>query len=225
MSVSENGYRANDRSLIETRTIPGTERKASLRKGAPGDLLIHFAAWFDKNIESIDHDGQLDDWTYAERNVRGSNSVVSNHASGTAIDLNATKHPLGKRGTFTPGQARRIREQLKVYCGCIRWGGDFQRRADEMHFEINASPDTCATTLRNLTSGRPVQEPKPAKVTNHVTEGRRLIREGRASIRAGVAELRKAKTKDGKERPAVQTMADTYAAKEAAMSGVKGPTS
>lgn len=179
VATSQNGYVANDRSRIETITIPGTSRRIALRRGAPGQLLAHFAAWFDKNIESVDG-GQLDDWGYAERPIRGSRNTLSNHASGTAIDINAPRHPLGRRGTFTPGQASRIRAKLKEYDGAIRWGGDYKNRADEMHFEIMASPERCASILKRLNVEAETPKPKPP---NHVQEGRRLIREGLAELR------------------------------------------
>lgn len=149
MTRSQNGYIANSPVLIQTWTIPGTDRKVRLKRGAAGEVLTHFAAWFHTNIEPIDR-GQLDDWGYAERNVRGSDTVVSNHASGTALDLNATKHPLGKRGTFTRDQAAAIRAQLKNYDGCIRWGGDYQNRPDEMHFEINKPLAEVSVVARQL---------------------------------------------------------------------------
>ena len=66
--------------------------------------------------------------------IRGSTDSLSNHSSGTAIDLNAIKHPLGKRNTFTDKQEIIIRQIAAKY-GC-KWGGDW-KRADEMHFEID----------------------------------------------------------------------------------------
>jgi len=141
MAVSQNGYAANDISRTQSWKIPGTVRAVRLRKGSPGALLVHLAAWFDKNVEDIEA-GQLDDWGYAERPIRGG-VQLSNHASGTAMDLNAVKHPLGKRGTFTKAQTEKIRTHLKTYNGCIRWGGDYQNRPDEMHFEIDKSPEAC----------------------------------------------------------------------------------
>lgn len=156
MAVSQNGYAANDISRTQVWTIPGTVRNIRLRKGSPGALLVRFAAWFDKNVEDIEA-GQLDDWGYAERNIRGSDITLSNHASGTAMDLNASKHPLGVRGTFQPAQAEKIRAELKKYEGCIRWGGDYQNRPDEMHFEIVQDPATCDRVLAKL-STPPVEE-------------------------------------------------------------------
>jgi len=71
--------------------------------------------------------------------VRGSDTQVSNHASATAIDLNALKHPRGVRNTFSKGQVAAIRRILASYDGVIRWGGDYSTTVDDMHFEINAS--------------------------------------------------------------------------------------
>lgn len=146
---SQNGWTANDRSVIVTYTVPGTTTKLALRKGAAGYLQCHFWAWFDKNIESIDG-GQLDDWGYAERTVRGSSDVVSNHASGTASDGNALKHPMGKSNTFTAAQQKKIRAQLAKYEGCLRWGGDYQSRPDDMHIEVNKNATECARVARKL---------------------------------------------------------------------------
>jgi hypothetical protein len=69
--------------------------------------------------------------------VRGTTDKLSNHSSGTAIDLNATKHPLTYRDTFSPEDTIKCRALAAKY-GC-KWGGDW-KRADEMHFEINLNP-------------------------------------------------------------------------------------
>jgi hypothetical protein len=153
MPRSQNGYVANDITLTEVRVIPGTSRSIRLRKGSCGWMLRDFAAWFDKNIESIDNDGELDDWGYAERPIRGGEEL-SNHASGTAMDLNAPEHPLGVRGTFTPAQTEKIRARLRLYQGCIRWGGDYVNRADEMHFEIVQPQGTVAAVSDQIKADR-----------------------------------------------------------------------
>lgn len=147
MTLSQNGWSANDISQTANYTI-GNGRVVRLRRGDAGYLLKHFADWFDKNIEDIDQGA--DDWGYAERTIRGDATTVSNHASGTALDLNATKHPLGQRGTFTAAKAFKIRAQLKTYQGAIRWGGDYTNRADEMHFEINTNPATVGKVATNI---------------------------------------------------------------------------
>src|SRR5687767_14269420 len=95
MAASQNGWGANDRSVVSRRTIPGTEVGLTVRNGPAGDLLLEVASHFDRYVQDIDNArGALDDWGYAERPIRGARAL-SNHASGTAIDLNATKWPLG----------------------------------------------------------------------------------------------------------------------------------
>jgi hypothetical protein len=132
---SSNGWPASkDPAVIGIKSfkVPGTDLKIRCaKKAAP--LLIGLAAEFHETIEPIDK-GTLDDWGYAFRMIRGSTDSLSNHSSGTAIDLNATKHPLGKRNTFTDKQEIIIRQIAAKY-GC-KWGGDW-KRADEMHFEID----------------------------------------------------------------------------------------
>ena len=96
-------------------------------------MLIGFASEFHSLIEPIDDDG-LDDWGYAYRDVRGVPGKLSNHASGTAIDLNATKHPLGALGTFDAAKVPMLRALAKKYG--LTWGGEWTR-PDPMHFEIS----------------------------------------------------------------------------------------
>lgn len=203
MSTSQNGYRANDRSIVSARPIPGTSKKVTVRNGAPGDMLLEFAGWFDKNVEDIEA-GIADDWGYAERPIRGSSTTLSNHASGTAIDLNATKHPLGRSGTFTPGQVARIRKELARYEGCIRWGGDYKGRKDEMHFEVNASPARCEQVLAKVRAENAANAKTPAKAPAKKAASKNHVTAGRALIRQGIAELRRAP----KSRAAVHAAAD-----------------
>ena len=168
MVLSQNGWQANDINLTQNYTI-GNGRIVRLRKGDAGYLLKHLADWFDEYVEDIDK--TADDWGYAERMVRGSTTVVSNHASGTAIDLNATRHPRGAHGTFTPAQVAAIHQRLKLYDGAIRWGGDYVTApVDAMHFEINANAATVARVAARLRAMaaqtyHPASKPKPATGT------------------------------------------------------------
>lgn len=151
MVTSQNGYSANDESVIGPYTV-GNSRVVRLRKGDTGFLLKDLADWFDKNIEDVDQGA--DDWGYAARTIRGDATTLSNHASGTALDLNATKHPLGVRGTFSSAKTSAIRQHLKVYEGAIRWGGDYVNRPDEMHFEINADAATVKRVAAKIRAAR-----------------------------------------------------------------------
>lgn len=182
MPVSQNGYSANDRSLIASYTVPGSSRKLALRRGDCAVVLLDFAAWFHKNVEPLDA-GQLDDWGYAERTIRGSTTTLSNHASGTAMDLNATRHPLGRVGTFTAAQASAIRRKLREYGGVIRWGGDYRQRKDEMHFEINAGAAAVKAQVDRI-RGTKVVRPKPiVKKANPYTKP--VLTTERPSLSAG----------------------------------------
>ena len=146
---SSNGWTASaDQNEIGIKSFPVKGTKIKLRcaeKVAP--LLIGFAEEFHELIEPID-EGTLDDWGYAFRMVRGSTEKLSNHSSGTAIDLNATQHPLGKVGTFPAEKVPMIRALAKKYG--LRWGGDYKSRADEMHFEIDLSEAKVAALIGSL---------------------------------------------------------------------------
>ena len=150
--TSQNGWTASkDRAEIgiESFPIPNTKIKLSCAK-AVAPLLVGFASEFHELIEPID-EGGLDDWGYCYREVRGSTTSLSNHSSGTAIDLNATKHPLGKAGTFPLAKVAMIQALAKKYG--LRWGGDYRGRKDEMHFEIALSEAKVAALIGSLNKG------------------------------------------------------------------------
>ena len=97
MIQSHNGWPASkDAAEIHIISVPieGTKIKVRCAK-AVAPLIAGFCKEFHELIEPID-EGKLDDWGYAFRMVRGSTDNLSNHSSGTAIDLNATQHPLAK---------------------------------------------------------------------------------------------------------------------------------
>ncbi len=148
MITSQNGWpAAKDSHSIGVKSYAIADSGIKLRcaeKVAP--LLTAFAAQFHQHVEPIDEGN--DDWGYCYREVRGSQTVLSNHASGTAIDLNATKRPLGSSNTFTPVQVALIQALCKKYG--IRWGGDYKGRKDEMHFEISLDEAKTAALIEKL---------------------------------------------------------------------------
>lgn len=149
---SQNGLSANDPSLIQSVIIPGTDVRVAVRKGPVGDLLLYAAARWHVEVEPLRApDGVLDCWGYAARNVRGSNDI-SNHASGSALDLRARAHPLGTdpADNFTPAQISAIRKIVADCSGCLRWGGDYFGRKDGMHIETLGTEEAIATTLAHL---------------------------------------------------------------------------
>lgn len=147
MAVSQNGYRANDRSLIASYSIPGG--KVSLRKGDVATVLVYFAKRFHSEVEPLKWPGV---WGYAERKIRGGSSL-SNHASGTALDVNAPAHWLGAVGTFSSAQLRKLRTILNDLEGVLRWGGDYRGRKDEMHVEINKGTAAVRAVAKKIRAG------------------------------------------------------------------------
>jgi len=170
MPTSSNGYVVLDKdttgSLPRLRNwvVPSTSRRLLVREASCGFLLVHLAVWFDQSIEKIDVGG-VDDWGWSPRKISGTDRW-SNHASGTAIDLNATKHPMGSstRKTFSSVEVNKIHQRLKFYDECIRWGGDYSTRPDAMHFELNRNLAAVVKRAQALTDsprGRSICEKNP----------------------------------------------------------------
>jgi hypothetical protein len=148
MQTSYNGWQASknpDEIRITSYKVEGTNLKLRCAEGC-GPLLAAFAAEFNTLIEPIEG-GTFDDWSYAYRNVRGSTDTLSCHSSGTAIDLNATKHPLTKAGTFPVEKIPMLKALAKKYG--LTWGGDWKRK-DEMHFEVTITPDKAKQLITKL---------------------------------------------------------------------------
>ena len=146
---SSNGWPAskNREELgIKSYTIEGTSVRIACAD-AVAPLLVGFLEEFHALIEPIDK-GTPDDWGYCFRMVRGSERNLSNHSSGTAIDVNATKHPLGKSGTFPSEKVPMIQALAKKYG--LKWGGDYSGRKDEMHFEVILKPAKVAKRIEKL---------------------------------------------------------------------------
>ena len=148
MQTSYNGWPAStDQAEIGVKPfkVEGTSLKIRCaEKVAP--LLINFAKEFNELIEPLER-GAFDDWGYAYRDVRGVAGKLSNHASGTAIDLNATKHPLKSINTFDAAKVPMLKALVKKYG--LAWGGDWNRK-DEMHFEIAIKPEKVEAFIKKL---------------------------------------------------------------------------
>jgi len=147
--TSPNGWPASeDRKAIgiQSFAIRGTSLKIACAKDV-APILVAFCKEFHELVEPIDQ-GQLDDWGYAFRMTRGSDKVLSNHSSGTAVDLNALKHPLGKSNTFNKEQCNIITLLITKYG--LAWGGHYKKRKDEMHFEIKMDKEQVKQKIKQL---------------------------------------------------------------------------
>ena len=138
MKHSSNGWKAsaNKNEIgVKNYMIEGTTRHFSMAKEC-APVLAAFLADFHALVEPIDT-GTFDDWGHYFRQVRGMKKL-SNHSSGTAVDINATKHALGLKHTFKPAQVATIKVLLAKYA--LGWGGNYKIRRDDMHFEIIETP-------------------------------------------------------------------------------------
>lgn len=99
--------------------------------------------------------GVLDDWSYVLRPIRGYENVkptpYSYHSWGLAIDLDATKNPLGATTTSFP-----IEPTKKASADCtLSWGFLWSGRKDPMHFEFNRSKSDVKKALATLKATHP----------------------------------------------------------------------
>jgi hypothetical protein len=141
MAVSQNnwpvdptGAKQDEAPLIRNVTVPNGVRA--------GDVAVVFrwlAREYDRRVERL-VPGWC--WGWFVKKIEGS-SIISNHASGTAVDFNAPDNPMASGSTERSLTQRQIdvchaieRESGHV----LRWGGDFSRD-DPMHWEIVGTPN------------------------------------------------------------------------------------
>ena len=144
---SDNGWQVSaDKDSIEVKNymVEGTTIHFAVAKGA-APLLLAFAKWYNEHIEPI-AGKTYDDWGFAYRAVRGQTEGFSNHASGSAIDINSAKYPLSKK-VMKPEKAKLIRQECDRLG--LKWGGDFTR-IDEMHYEVALNPAQAALLIDKL---------------------------------------------------------------------------
>jgi D-alanyl-D-alanine carboxypeptidase len=128
--------------IEDTVLVSVAGRSFRFRPGPTAVVLTDFVKRFDATVERIRR-GDLDDWSFARRTVAGTAAVWSEHAAGTALDLNALTHPRGRSDSFTARRRRALNRLLDRYDGVIGWGGAFAN-PDEMHFQIDVRPDSPA---------------------------------------------------------------------------------
>jgi D-alanyl-D-alanine carboxypeptidase-like protein len=163
VATSQNGWPAGTPAQIglDNSAVPGTDVKLpqGVRHGDVATVLHYVGSQFDTHVEPL-HAGSC--WGYAYRHIESSASL-SNHASGTAIDLNAARHPTGARGTFSAAKVAAIRTILHFCQGVVRWGGDYTGRKDEMHFEIVEGAAEVARVAKKIRTAPAPRSPSPAK--------------------------------------------------------------
>ncbi|CAN7576106.1 peptidoglycan-binding protein [Terrabacter sp. LjRoot27] len=220
-ATSQNGWPAGSSSTVPlgTLSVGAATFPAGVRRGDVHIVLGYVARRFDNEVEALVK-GWC--WGHSYRPISGS-TTLSNHSSGTAIDLNAPRHPLGKSGTFTATQRSHIRSILGSCNGVVRWGGDYSGRKDEMHFEINVRPGDArlAALAKRIGGGGTTPAPAPIAWTTvkrgasgfRVTAIQHLLRQRGLSL-----------TVDGSFGPTTQSRVISFQrSKGLAADGVVGP--
>lgn len=166
MSVSQNGWPVIELGTDERLAII-PKIAGRVRKGDVEYIFKRLVKEFDARVEDVD--SGKDDWGFANRNATGS-SEKSDHASGTAIDVNATKHPIGVSDTFSTKQIAEIRKIVKELKGAVVWGGEWSR-PDDMHFSIAVTETELAKIVKKLKNA---EKPKPVSNPTIAERQRRL---------------------------------------------------
>lgn len=130
--AQENIGSAHLPGISRLRLGPSSEKIQFFRRAIP-QLEAMWAEW-----EKNDLLGCMITWdgSYVPRFIRGSTSTLSNHAFGTAFDVNAAWNPLGTQPALM-GKQGCVRELVEIANQHgFYWGGHFQSRPDGMHFEV-----------------------------------------------------------------------------------------
>jgi D-alanyl-D-alanine carboxypeptidase/Putative peptidoglycan binding domain len=114
--------------------IPGFHKEGRVRfhRKAADQLLGVWEEWQEKGLldRVLNFGG-----AFNARFIRGSRTVLSNHAFGTAFDINTRENPLGAQPAL-PGRPGCVFELVPIaHRWGFYWGGHFTRR-DGMHFEV-----------------------------------------------------------------------------------------
>jgi hypothetical protein len=151
MPTSSNGWKASanqaDIDIKVFTVIPGIKPIKVRCASAVAALLIPALKEWHRRVEKLEP-GEVQGYAY--RDVRGGNGTLSNHASGTAVDIWPSRHPQGdKDGNFTPAQRAAVLEICTKYG--LRSGGTYKNaKPDWMHIEVNVSPPQAKALIAKL---------------------------------------------------------------------------
>ena len=180
---------------LDTKLIPGVPTRSLKLRREVLPLFLALAKDYHDTIEPIDV-GTLDDWSYSYRDARYSSSW-SDHASGTAIDLNASKEGwLGMNNykwwsapsRYRAAQALKARYEVVMWGGSKDFGGDYYNGStvDWMHWAIK--PGVSLTQVQEVIRRLGIDENgvrsgSTPKVDKRIAKLQRQRRRTRAKIR------------------------------------------
>jgi len=170
MTTTRNGWTSAPAALTVI-TAPGCADTGQVRAGDVATIMQAFTLAFDAEVEPLT---QINGYRTPAANAAAGGDPDSNHMSGTAEDLNGSRHPYERnlpasqrgakyRSGFTAAQVTKIREILARFDGAIVWGLDFQPGyRDAMHFEVHGTAAAVARVAAKITAKT---APTPAPVT------------------------------------------------------------
>jgi peptidoglycan hydrolase-like protein with peptidoglycan-binding domain len=135
-----NGWDRDNIVLVEIPQLAGgriagapTSGRVTFHKLVAPRAQALFAAWEAAGLMPL---VKTWDGSWVPRFIRGSRTTLSNHAYGSAFDINARWNPLGARGAArgTVGCVYELVALANEHG--FAWGGHFQSRPDAMHFEL-----------------------------------------------------------------------------------------
>jgi len=110
-----------------------SRREIYFHKNAAEQMQSMFAEWEARGLLPF-----VKTWSgsFVPRFIRGSRTTLSNHAYGTAFDINVPWNMLGHMPALM-GETGTVRPLVKIAeeHGFF-WGGRYRRRKDGMHFEV-----------------------------------------------------------------------------------------
>jgi len=121
-------------SLPHLTSVAGFSKSGmvSIHTAISQQFLDLFKAWNDAGLTYL-----IMSWggTWSPRYIRGSRTILSNHAWATAFDINVQWNQLGAQPALR-GETGSVRELVEIaYDHGFYWGGWFPKRPDGMHFE------------------------------------------------------------------------------------------
>jgi len=179
MAVSQNNWPVVSRSACDEGPFEGIQFPNGILAGDVAYVMRWHLRRYRQTVEPIVN-GTC--WGWNAKRISGSDDW-SNHASGTAWDINAPQHPMGPPVRTNMSQ-REIDacHALEAESGhVIRWGGDFSR-PDPMHWEIRGSRSQVAALARKIREGE-------ADMTQDEMLDALESPRGRAALRSALVEL------------------------------------
>jgi hypothetical protein len=166
MTTSQNGWSASPTLKRRPLVVNGVSFAPGIRDDDDVEFVLrYFAEQYAARVEPLRSPGC---WGFSYRADKNQASDLSNHASGTAIDLNAPQHPndVPTSRTFTAKQIAEVHQILAECHGALRWGGDYTHTVDAMHVEINVSSARLKEIVTQMQADARAAVPagRPAKV-------------------------------------------------------------